>query len=131
MAGYHDSIPVYSLVINIVDYGGSDNGTISNDGAVQNAISSLNNQDGIIYFPAGTFLFKVPIELRSGLVLKGESAANTLLNFYLSGSGSLITVAGTATAVVTNITSPAFKDEISFTADDASLFTVYDYIKIY
>lgn len=109
LAGYQGSIPVYPVVKNINDYGGSGNGVTANDAALQNAISSLNNQNGTIYFPAGTFLFNVPIILRSGLVLKGEGAVNTILKFNLSGTGSLITVAGNSSATISGLTSAAWQ----------------------
>ncbi len=131
LAGYQGSIPVYPIVKNINDYGGSGNGVTANDAALQNAISSLNNQNGTIYFPAGTFLFNAPITLRSGLILKGEGATNTLLKFNLSGTGSLITVAGNSSTTIASITSSALKESVSITTADAALFQVNDYIKIY
>src|SRR4026209_3034448 len=91
LAGYHGSIPVYPVVKNITDFGGSGNGITVNDPALQNAIASLNNQNGVIYFPAGTFLFNSPVTLRSGLVVRGAGATNTTLQFNLAGSGNLIT----------------------------------------
>ena len=131
LAGYHGSIPVYSNVRSITDYGGSGNGNSSNDLALQNAIAGLSNQNGIIYFPPGIYLFNSPITLRSGLVVKGEGAANTTLQFNLAGSGNLITVAGETSNSVSNITASVFKDQLSLTVDNASLFHINDYIKIY
>ena len=131
MAGYHGTIPVYSTVKNITDYGGSGDGITVNDLALQNAITSLANQNGVIYFPAGTFLFNSPITLRSGLVIRGEGATNTTLKFNLAGSNNLITIAGDSSTSIANITSSVFKDQSSLTVDNASLFQVNDYIKIY
>ena len=131
LAGYHGTIPVYSTVKNITDYGGSGDGITVNDLALQNAITSLTNQNGVIYFPAGTFLFNSPITLRSGLVLRGEGATNTTLQFNLAGSNNLITIAGDTSTSIANITSSVFKDQSSLTVDNASLFQVNDYIKIY
>ena len=131
LAGYHGTIPVYSTVKNITDYGGSGDGITVNDLALQNAITSLNNQNGVIYFPAGTFLFNSPITLRSGLVIRGEGATNTTLQFNLAGSNNLITIAGDSTTSIANITSSVFKDQSSLTVDNASLFQANDYVKIY
>ena len=130
LAGYHGTIPVYSTIKNITDYGGSGDGITVNDPALQNAIASLNNQNGVIYFPAGTFLFHSPITLRSGLVIRGEGASGTTLQFNLGGSDHLITIAGESSASIANITSSVFKDQLSLTVDNASLFHVNDYIKI-
>ena len=131
LAGYPGKIPVYPLVKNITDYGGTGNSTHANDQALQAAIAGLNNQPGIVYFPAGTFLFNKPILLGGGIVLKGEGAGNTTLMFNLAGSNDLIKIAGAATGIVANITKPVYKDSNLVLADNASLFDVNDYVKIY
>ncbi|MEO5892092.1 MAG: glycosyl hydrolase family 28-related protein [Ferruginibacter sp.] len=131
LAGYHGTIPVYSITKNITDYGGSGNGATDNYPALQLAITSLGNQNGTIYFPAGTFVFNSPITLRSGLILKGEGATNTVLTFNLGGSNNLINITGTPSAGVVNITTSIFKGESSLTVDEPSLFHEKDYINIY
>jgi len=130
-AGYRGAIPVYPVVKNITDYGGSGDGFTLNDAALQNAITSLNNQNGIIYFPAGNYVFNAAINLGDSIVLKGEGATNTILRFNLSGSGNLISIAGAGSSTVANVSSPAFKESSSVVVDDASLFGVNDHIKIY
>ncbi|MEP7110746.1 MAG: glycosyl hydrolase family 28-related protein [Ferruginibacter sp.] len=131
LAGYHGTIPNYPVVKNITDYGGFADGVTANDLALQNAIESLTNQDGTIYFPAGTFLFNSPIRLRSGLVLKGEGATHTTLQFNLAGINNLITIAGNSSTTVAQITSSVLKDQSSLSVENASLFQVNDYVKIY
>ena len=130
-AGYPGKIPAYPVVKNITDYGGTGNSTNANDQALQAAIASLNNQPGIVFFPAGTFLFNKPILLSSGIVLKGEGAGNTTLLFNLAGANDLIKIAGAATGTVANITATVYKDSGMVLADNASLFRVNDYVKIY
>lgn len=131
MVGYPGKIPVYPLVKNIINFGGTGNGTSTNDLALQQAISSLNNQQGIVYFPAGTYLFNKSILPGNGIVLKGEGAGNTTLLFNLAGSNDLIKIAGAATNIVANITSSIYKNSTSLPADNASLFEVNDYVKIF
>ena len=111
-AGYQGNIPVYPLVKNIIDFGGNGNGSSTNDLALQQAISSLNDQQGIVYFPAGTFFFNNPVLLSKGIVLKGEGAGNTTLLFNLAGSNDLIKIAGAATNIVTNIRLPYLKIQL-------------------
>lgn len=131
IAGFPGNIPVYPATRNIMDYGGNGNAVAANDAALQNAISSLNNENGTIYFPAGTFAFTAPVLLRSGLVLKGEGALNTILQFNLSGNFSLINIAGNLSPVATSITQTVLKGGYSFTVADAALFNTGDYIKLY
>jgi hypothetical protein len=131
LAGYSGTIPLYTNTVNVMDFGASANGSTSNDLALQNAINSLNNGEGIIHFPAGIFLFNAPITLRSGLVLKGAGAGNTVLRFNLAGNGNLITIAGTVSDDSAAITASVFKDATRFTCSNAALFHVNDVIKIY
>lgn len=130
-AGYPGNTPVYNTVKNILDYGGNGNGSMANDVALQNAINSLNGQSGIIYFPSGTFVFNSPIALRSNLVLKGNGAANTILQFNLGGNFNCINIVGNNTGIISLITTDAVKGVSFITVDEPSLFSVSDHVKIY
>ena len=129
-AGYRGVIPVYDSIKNIIDYGGSGNGLTVNNAPLQNAIAALNGHNGVIYFPSGTFIFTAAIVLRSGLVLKGEGANNTMLQFNLSGANDLITIAGTAATTAIKIISAAFKDQSALLVEDASSLQPGDFIQI-
>lgn len=130
-AGYKGNIPVYTIVKNILDFGGNGNGIAMNDVALQNAISSLNNQNGIVYFPAGTYFFSASISLKSGLVLKGEGATATTLLFNLSGNNNLINILGSSTSIISNLNEPAAKSAVAVSVNNAVLFAENDFIKIY
>ena len=67
-AGYPGKIPAPVKIVNVRDFP-----------AVTDAIHSLNNQPGIVYFPAGTYRFHTAIHLPAGVVLRGESPATTTL----------------------------------------------------
>ena len=129
-AGYRGVIPVYDSIKNIIDFGGSGNGLTANDIALQNAIVALNGENGIIYFPVGTFIFNSRIVLRSGLVLKGEGANNTILQFNLSGANDLITIAGTAATTTIKLSSAAFKDQSALVVENESSLQPGDFIQI-
>ncbi|MFT3911966.1 MAG: glycosyl hydrolase family 28-related protein [Ferruginibacter sp.] len=131
LAGYNGTIPVYPVIKNITDFGGSGNGTTTNDAALTAAIASLNNGNGTIYFPQGTFLFHSVINLRAGLILKGDGSGSTTLLFDQAGVNDCIHILGNETFTIANITSSVAKEASSFVVDDASLFQVNDYIKIY
>ncbi|MEJ7588966.1 MAG: glycosyl hydrolase family 28-related protein [Ferruginibacter sp.] len=131
LAGYNGIIPVYTLIRNITDYGGSGNGITPNGTALQNAIASLSNQNGVIYFPAGTFFFNTPVTLRSELVLRGAGASSTILQFDLAASKSLINVTGSTSAVEANVISSVLKGQTTLTVDNPSMVRVNDYIKLY
>lgn len=130
-AGYPGNTPVYTSVRNIIAYGGNGNGSLANDMALQNAVSSLNGESGTIYFPGGTFVFNNPIILRSNIVLKGDGAANSILRFNLGGNSSCINIVGNSTAMISRITADAVKGASFILVNDPTLFSVNDHVKIY
>ena len=75
-AGYPGTIPTPSRIVNVRDFQ-----TTNDFAAVVAAIHSLSNAPGVVYLPAGTYLFHAAINLPSGVVLRGESPATTLLRW--------------------------------------------------
>jgi hypothetical protein len=129
--GYDGDIPSYETIKNILDYNGHADGSGFNDVALEDAITSLNGENGTIYFPAGTYVFTAPINLRSGLILKGAGASNTSLKFNFPGTDNLISVVGDTTDIVSNVTSSVLKNDSSLVVEDATFFSVNDYVKVY
>ncbi|HQV00777.1 MAG TPA: glycosyl hydrolase family 28-related protein, partial [Bacteroidia bacterium] len=83
-----------SLTVNILQYGGNNNGAIANDAALIAAVNALNGMPGIIYLPAGNYLFNNTINLRDSLILRG-SGTNTVLTFsFNNASKHCITISG-------------------------------------
>jgi hypothetical protein len=130
-AGYQGSKPTYSNVRNITNFGGSGDGVAPNDAALQASIVSLGADSGIIYFPAGTYSFISTITLRSGIVLKGQDASATTLQFNLAGANSLINISGSSTHDTANVTSTVYKNQNSVSADNPDLFKADDYVKMF
>ena len=131
-AGLGQSIPSYSTVINITTFGGVGDSTTVNDAAFSSALSSLNGKSGVIYFPAGTYLFNKNWILPDSIIIRGESSQTTFLKFNLSHApNDLITVAGSITTQVTAIAAGSDKGSSVITVDDASGLSQGDYIKIY
>ncbi len=54
-------------------------------GAFQSAVNALPSSGGAVLVPAGTYLLRSSINLKSGAVLRGSGAADTHLNFNLNG----------------------------------------------
>ena len=84
-AGRQQAIPDYDKVINILDFGGSGDSVILNEIPFQHAVSSLEGKSGVIFFPAGKYLFHNPLVLRDSLIVRGEGAMLTALYFDLGG----------------------------------------------
>jgi hypothetical protein len=132
LAGYHGTVPNYSTVVNITNYGGIGDGLTPNDTAFADALNALSGGDGVIYFPAGNFLFNSPISLRSNLILRGATSDSTTLKFELDSNNSYdaINISGSATGTVVTLANTAYKDSIFIEVDSASNFATGDYIKL-
>ncbi|MBL7806570.1 MAG: hypothetical protein JNN28_02080 [Saprospiraceae bacterium] len=85
-SGLPSSAPVYPNLRNILDYGGKGDSLTPNEWPFSQAVASLNGQPGEIYFPAGTYLFKGPLNMRDSLILRGAGADQTRFYFDLGSS---------------------------------------------
>ena len=94
LAGLRQPKPEYARVVDITTFGGVGNGLVPTDLALQAAIASLGSDSGIVSFPPGTYLFISPIDLRSGLVLRGQDALSSTLLFNLQIGVDLINILG-------------------------------------
>lgn len=132
LAGFHGTVPNYSTIVNITNYGGVGDGQTPNDTAFANALNALSGADGVIYFPAGSYLFNLPISLRSNLILRGATSDSTTLKFELDSNNSYdaIYISGNATSTFVSLSSSAVKDSSYLEVDSASNFAVGDYIKL-
>ncbi len=84
-AGVSDTIPDYSSVVNIMDFGADDSGELSSNDAFLEALAALDGQPGVILFPEGQFFFDRRILLRDSVIMRGEGADKTELTFDLDG----------------------------------------------
>lgn len=85
-AGYKGIKPTFTQSVNILNHGGNNTGSGSNNTALQTAISALGGQPGIIYFPPGIYTFTGQVSInRDSLILKGAGYDSTFLKFNLNG----------------------------------------------
>ena len=87
-AGLSTPDSAYHTVIDITTQGGIGNGTAINDAAMLNCLNALNGMAGVIYFPAGTYLFHSTIALPDSTILRGDGSSLSKLHFDFSGAGS-------------------------------------------
>lgn len=83
-AGYRENrvaIPVFSVTVNILDFGGKGDGITDNTRALRAAIQQCGSK-GTIYIPSGNYLFKDTIVIRkSGICIRGAGTTATTLFF--------------------------------------------------
>lgn len=70
--------------LNIMNYGGDSLGQKDNTPAFTKALDALNGHAGVIYFPAGRFLFNGTLNLPDSAVLSGSGINSTILLFDLN-----------------------------------------------
>ena len=119
--------------VSILNFGGNNSGTVSNDAALTAAISSLSSSSNlkVIFFPSGNYLFNSTINLSDNIILQGAGATNTTLRFDFNGAGAdLIRATGAMGTDSTAILGSGIKNTYKVRVNDESKFAVGDYIRI-
>ena len=76
--GYPGAIPEVPVKVNVRDMGARADGTTDDAGAIQRAIDAVDGR-GAVLLPAGTYLLRSGVALKSGVVLRGEGKDRTHL----------------------------------------------------
>ena len=85
LAGVRDSSTSNFAVIDVLA-GGLVNDAITPCDAALTALFLAHAEPAIFYFPAGSYLFNAPINLRSNCIFRGQGA--TMTNFIIDHAGS-------------------------------------------
>lgn len=130
-AGLTSEIQEPSTVLDITSYGAVGDGTTENSVAFGSALSALNGETGVIYFPAGDYYFEERFILHGGVVLRGAGADSTTLLFDLGGSNSdLISIRGSIGSAQVALTEAAFRDSSYVVLASAASLEAGDYIQL-
>lgn len=127
-AGTNAAEPPLTPIVNIQTLLTSLGENLTDDEAVAAAINSLNGGPGIIFFPSGTYHFTQSISLRDSLVLKGEGAGTTILEFNLENADHLINTEGNLTSTQFPLIQPILKDDTVLAINETSDFQAGDYL---
>lgn len=128
LAGNTVQLTTPPLQVNILDFGGVNDLSATNDQAILNAIAQLNGSYGAIYFPEGAYLFEETVQLPDSTWLVGESS-NSILKFDVP-DGNAIQMAGGQSADTLWLTEQAYKGEFSISVNDVSGLSIGDVIRI-
>lgn len=86
--------------VSVKDFGAVGDGVTDDTVAIQNAINSLDSQNGgLLYIPQGTYIIDAPLILPNGVSLIGSGVDSTILE---KTSATASTVQSTATPVFLN-----------------------------
>ncbi len=124
-AGYKGIKPSFTLIANILNFGGNNTGTASNNTALQSAIAFLNGKPGVIYFPPGVYSFTNQVSIsRDSLVLKGAGFDSTFIKINLSGvlNNGFNIIGSQVNTDTTSFTQAGLRDSNSVSVLNAGLY---------
>ena len=94
-------------------------------------MNQLNGQAGVLFFPAGTYLLTQTIICHSGLILKGEGAEQTHIQFFIPGQNqNAIVVAANQSESLRDIVSGFYFGSNSLLVDNANGIQANDFIEL-
>lgn len=125
--GISGGIPYVTQVCSVKDFGAVGNGTTNDLTAFQNAINSVSGS-GAVYVPAGTYLLKGTLNMKSGVVLRGAGANSTHLKF--DSSAQMIRMTSSTSGSYVSLTGGYTKGSKSITVSNGSSFQVGNIIEI-
>jgi hypothetical protein len=131
-AGLENPVPAYTTIMDVTAFGAVPGDLSDDQPAVASAISALNGNSGVIYFPAGTFVFHSSINLSDSVILRGAGSDSTLFRFDFSNApGNSINVGGYASGPFFPLISGFQKGSFGLVIADAdSVFFSGDEIEI-
>ena len=130
-AGYPDSIPEPTLILDVTTFGAVGDGVTDNFSAVNSAINALNGAQGVIYFPAGDYLISATLNLPDSAILRGAGSDSTHLRFNLNGAvGNAINIQGSASVNVLSVLSGFEVGSNYLVVSDASTLNPGDYMEL-
>lgn len=127
--GVEGGIPDVKEVGKVTDFGAVPNDKTDDLNAFKDAIDhAFNAGGGAILVPAGTYVLKGPIVLKSGVVLRGEGAGNTHLEF--DSRTNIIKISGSTIGKSIEVVGDHAKGSTAITLADASSIKAGDIIEI-
>jgi hypothetical protein len=132
-AGFEGVIPEYSTILDITSFGAIAGDSIDDQPAVVAAISSLNGNAGVIYFPPGNYLLNSSVPVPDSTVIRGAGSDSTFLSFnFGNNSGNSFNITGSITLAQFPILSGLTKGSNELIITDAdSIFAPGDEIEIF
>lgn len=118
-------------LINVRDFGATGDGVTDDTDAIGDAFNALNGQEGIIYFPTGTYLLTQTLFLDDHQFLKGNSSDSSCLLFSLGEQGGhCIQISRGQSADFIQLDDGFVKGSNWITTDSAFVFEADDYVEI-
>ncbi len=116
---------------NVRDFGAIGNGSHDDSQAVMDAIQSLEEVGGVVFFPSGDYLITQSLSLSNNIFLKGISSDSSALLFELGSiGGHCIQLVAAQSAEFIRLDEGYSKDSYWVFTDSAFLFEAGDYAEL-
>jgi len=125
--GIVGGVPTVPVVANVRDFGARGDGVTDDAPAFQAAIAAVRGS-GAVFIPAGTFLLKSALRMRSGVVLRGAGMTDTHLTINHGGNAIEFSIFQRGPWV--DVLDGLHKGSNVILVSDASRFTVGGYGEI-
>jgi len=118
--------------LNILDFGGSNDGVTDNSAALELAMEQAAGEAATLFFPPGNYLFNTPITLQDSIILEGSgSELTTLLFDFNQQNENAINVTGSSPTTKVFLDGGFTKDSSKVFTDSAFMFSSGDMVEIY
>lgn len=124
-AGHPGGDPVQNRTVSVSDFGAVGDNVADDRSAFVQAISSLGGNPGVVFVPPGNFRIKSPLNIPSGVLLRGQSVAQTTLTFDFVGDA--VTFTGSETGSWTTFSADAAMHDDTITVSNAAPFIAGTY----
>jgi len=127
-AGSSFVFPITAPQVSILSFGGVADGATDNTVALTNAMASFGGHPGIVFFPAGLYLFSSVVSIPDSVWLTGAGPDSTFIKIGHSSTG--FSFSGTATNIFTDVISGFQKESHKITVANPALFQPGNYCEI-
>lgn len=128
VAGIKDTTTQGFTIVDASTYGFVADGVTPNDYPLGSLMIAYQGPT-IVYFPAGTYLFNVPIYLRSNFIIRGAGSDQTTFRIEHQNTGHSFYASGYPMSDTSSLTQAAFKGTHQISVTNAAAFTVGDWIQ--
>ncbi len=129
--GIPGGIPDIPNVLNVLDFGATDNGVLDDDYAAFQAALDAANYGEAVFIPSGEYYIQNTLQMPEGVVLRGECPTVTILNFDLAGvAETLIDIATYEYGTFVDVTGTLDKGTTMLSVVDPSNFTIGGYAEL-
>lgn len=133
-AGMLTPVPGFTVVENMLNHGGVANDTSVDNGIIlQNLLNNVAGTGRVIFFPAGTYTFKTPVNVPSAgkVIIRGDMPTTTLFHFTTDTTNTgNFQVWGGQDLTPIDVLSGATINSQTLALSDASTLAVGDWIDI-